>query len=110
MSKELKPQIYYYIRRGWFDQLVKFCDNTLAKKGKDIVLLYWKAYGLGCSGNLSDSIRLFESFQSRREIQFPVSLALLHFHKMSPVSDYETIGLLESELSVAEDVTVRSSI
>ena len=106
MSKEFKPQVYNYVRRGWHDQLINLCENMMAKKGKDPLALFWKAFGLGMSGSVNDALRLLESFQSRKDLQFPVTLALLYFHKKANPIDREAMASLKSELSIAEDVTV----
>ena len=105
-SKEFKPQIYYLIRHGYYEQLIKFCDTLLSKKGKDPVLVYWKAYGLGMSGNIPDCLRQLEGFQARKDMQYPVSLALLYFHKRSPQVDQDTVDSISAELPFAEEVTV----
>lgn len=106
MSKELKPQVYNYVRRGWYDQLINLCESVMAKKGKDPLALFWKAYGMGMSGSITDALRLFESFQSRKDLQFPVTLALMYFHKKATPVDREAVATLKSELSIAEDVAV----
>ena len=109
MSKELKPNIYNFIRRGWFDQLNALCDSVLSKKGKDPLTAFWKAFAIGMNGNITDSLRLLESFQSRKDLQFPVTLALMYFHKKATPIDREALASLKSELSSAEDVTVSLS-
>jgi hypothetical protein len=106
MSKEFKPQAYNFIRRKWFDQLIGLCDALTAKKGKDPLALYWKAFAIGMTGNPSDSLRLLETFQSRKDLQFPVTLTMLYFHKKITPVDRETMAQLKSELSIAEDVAV----
>ena len=106
MSREFKPQIYFLVRRGWYDQLNRFCVDIMAKKGKDPTAVFWKAFASGMSGDISESLRQLESFQSRRDMLLPVTLALLYFNQRLPVVDHEVIDSLNTELSVAEDVTV----
>ncbi len=110
MSREQKPQIYFLIRRGWYDQLNRFCVDMIAKKGKDPVAVFWKAFASGMSGDVSECLRQLESFQSRRDMLLPVTLALLYFHQRMPSVDHEVIESLNAELSVAEDVTVSQFI
>lgn len=106
MSKEFKPQAYNFIRRGWFDQLNTLCDSIMAKKGKDPLTAFWKAFTVGMTGNVTDCLRQLESFQSRKDLQFPVTLALMYFHKKTNPIDREAVAQLKSELSIAEDVAV----
>jgi hypothetical protein len=106
MSKELKPQIYYLIRRGWYGQVAQLCEQSMQKKGKEPIALYWHAFAMGMMGNFSDCFRELESFQSRRDLQYAVNVALLYFHKKTPHVDHEAVASLRTELSVAEDVTV----
>eukprot|EP00600_Ochromonadales_sp_CCMP1393_P000361 CAMPEP_0174983574 /NCGR_PEP_ID=MMETSP0004_2-20121128/17217_1 /TAXON_ID=420556 /ORGANISM="Ochromonas sp., Strain CCMP1393" /LENGTH=551 /DNA_ID=CAMNT_0016235837 /DNA_START=1 /DNA_END=1653 /DNA_ORIENTATION=- len=110
MSKEFKAQAYNFIRRGWYDQLIASCDAVMAKKGKDPLSLFWKAYGIGMNGNVNDALRTLEGFQSRKDLQFPVSLALMYFHKKAASVDREAVSNLKSELSIAEDVAKEAGL
>ena len=106
MSKENKSTIYYYIRRGWYGQLAQFCETAMTRKGKEPVTLFWHAFALGMSGSINDCLRELESFQARRDLQYAVNVALIHFHKKAAQVDKEAIASLKNELSIAEDVTV----
>ena len=105
MSKDYKSNIYYLIRRGFHDQLCGFCDSITQRKGKDPVSMFWKAYGLGMDGAFPQCVQQLESFSSRKDMQYPVTLALIYFHKRSPMGDREVVDTLRSELGIAEDVT-----
>ena len=118
MSREQKPQIYYYARRGWHNSMIKFCDEIMQKKGKDPTAIFWKAYALGMNDNFDECRRQLDSFSSRRDLQLPATMALIHFAKKQKVKqmqksyrgnngshvDHEYIDSLMSEMSVAEDV------
>ena len=107
MSKEIKPQIYFFARRGWYEQLGNICDAQISKKGKDPVSVFWKAFSLGMSGSTHDCTKLLETFQARRDMQYPANLALIYFLKRAPSVDHDAISSLQNELSISEDVTVR---
>lgn len=108
MSKEIKPLILYYVRNGWHDQLLKLCDLALSKKGKDNFATFWRAFAVGMTGNVPECMRQLESLQSRRDLQFPASLALIYFHKQLPVVDREALDNIRCELSVTKDVSTDS--
>lgn len=106
-DRDFKATAYYYIRRGWYDQLQDACD----KKGKDNlgITTFWKAYGVGASGNISECIRQLSNFHTRPDMQYPVQLALAYFHQKSSVVDHEAISSIRNSLTVSEDVAVSSS-
>lgn len=106
MSKELKAIVYYCIRRRWFNSAASHCDAFMLKKGKEPTALFWKAFAVGMCGNPGEALRLLDGFQSRRDLQLPVALAMMFFHKKSASTDREAINSLRSELAVAEDVAV----
>lgn len=106
MSKELKAIVYYCIRRRWFNSAAGHCDAFMLKKGKEPTALFWKAFVTGMCGNTGEALRLLDGFQSRRDLQLPVALAMMFFHKKSASTDREAINSLRSELAVAEDVAV----
>jgi len=110
MSREVKPQIYYLARRGWHEQMLRLCDSTIQKKGKDPVAVYWKAFALGMTGNITECKRQLDSFAQRRDMQLPVTMALLYFNKRATNPDREVIDALYSELHVAEDVTKEAGL
>lgn len=105
-----KAQVYYFLRRQWYQHVLQFCESAMAKKGKEPISLFWHAFALGMDGNISECLREFESFQSRKDLQYPVNAALLFFHKKASVIDHETVASLRSELSVSEDVAKEAGL
>jgi hypothetical protein len=57
-------------------------------------------------GNTKDSLKQFEMFQSRKDLQLPVTVALLHIQKMQVPLDRDAISALNSEIPIAEDLAV----
>jgi hypothetical protein len=115
MSREQKPIIYYLARRGWHDSLIRYCDQIMAKKGKDPTAVFWKAYALGMNDNFDECRRQLEGFASRRDLQFPATMALIHFAKRQQSrgqtrADHEYLDGLLSEMSVAEDVAKEAGL
>lgn len=64
------------------------------KKGVDPVLVFWKAFGIFKEGGTTEAIRELEMIQSRREIQFAATMALIFYHKHCRVVDNETVDQL----------------
>lgn len=106
-SKEFRPVFYYYIRRQWYSQLIALCDKVSDSRGnRDPIAVYWKAVGLGMNGEIDKCLRELEVFQARKDLQFPVTLAMIYFHKRAPSVDRETVRSLNAELSLSEDIAV----
>lgn len=95
-------------------------SGTNAQQGnKDPASLFWKSFAMGMdssSGALQQCIAELESYQARRDMQYPVTLALIYFmSKIGGVSgsgsksqvmrvDEEAITALKAERQIAEDV------
>jgi hypothetical protein len=106
MSKDQKAAIYYLLMRGYHGQLLTFCDSIISKKGKDPVSLFWKAFALGTSGNINEALHLLDSFQARKDLNYPVTMAMLYFHQRMQSIDHEAVEMLTAQLSATEDVAV----
>jgi hypothetical protein len=109
MSRDYKSTIYYLIRRGWHSQLVSLCDGAMQKKGKDPVSMFWKAFGLGMDGAFPQCVQQLEAFSSRKDMQYPMTLALIYFHRRLS-DDREAAESLSQELGIAEDVTKEAGL
>lgn len=106
MSREQKNIMYYLLTRGYYGQLLTLCDGIIAKKGKDPIPMFWKAVALGATGNINEALRQLDNFQARKDLQYPVSLAMLYFHQRAPVVDREAVEMLNSEINISEDIAV----
>lgn len=105
-----KSQIYYLFRRQWYQQSIQLCDSIMSKKGKEPIALFWHAFANGMIGNIHECLRELDSFQTRKDLQFPVNAALLYFHRKTMPIDHEMVASLKSELSVSEDVTKEAGL
>eukprot|EP01039_Chlorochromonas_danica_P002898 gene2898-3163_t len=110
MSKDLKPQLYYYIRRGWNDHVIQLCESSMAKKGKDPVTVFWHAFSLGRMGLIAEALSKLETLQSRKDLQLPMVVAMIYFHQRASSVDRETVRALKQDLSIAETVTKEAGL
>jgi hypothetical protein len=110
MSKEIRPVLYHYIRKRWFSQLVSSCNDALDRKGKDPILMFWKAFGMGMNGEVQEALQDFDAFHARKDLHFPVNSALLYFNKKLPQIDRDTVRTLSAELPIAEEVAKEAGI
>jgi hypothetical protein len=46
--------------------------------------MFWKAYALGMNGHIHECLQQLEIFSSRKDMQYPVTLAQIYFHSNSP--------------------------
>ena len=104
LERDFKSLLYYYIRRGWNDQLIDACD----KKGKDShgITMFWKAYALGASGNIPECLRQLAYFDNKSDMQYPVSLATAYFHQKAKAVDHDALTKAKQQMSISEDLTV----
>jgi tetratricopeptide repeat protein 21B len=110
MSKEFKAVSNYLLFRRQYDDLLRLCEVTITKKGKDPIVLFWKAFCIGMTGNSKEAIRQMDGFSSRKDMQFATTSAIIYFHSIQKPVDREAIETLKNELSITEDVTVNVAI
>lgn len=56
----------------------------------DPVYIFWKAFGIFKQGGMAEAIREVEAIQRRQDVQYPASVALLHYHNACKFPD--TVG------------------
>ena len=99
-----KAYIYYYCRRGWYNEIVAYCDGIMARKGKEPTAIFWKAFGLGMSQGLERARQELEVFHNRRDLQLPVTVALLYFAKEERAQSSATITFPNDQVLQVEGV------
>ncbi|CAE7903205.1 ttc21b, partial [Symbiodinium sp. KB8] len=96
-------QINHYARAGLFRHIQTVCDEVIKKRGKDPTLVFWKSYALAMEGSHAEAVRTLEAVASHRDIEFPATCALIHYHRSSRKVDRSAIGALEATLKSAEE-------
>lgn len=109
-TQQFRPTLYHYIRRGWYTQQINFCNDVISKKGRDPAVLFWRAFALGMTNKIDQFEKIMETFSSRKDMNYPVTLALLYFCQRKPVVDSYFVDKYNAELSVAEDITKEAGI
>lgn len=99
--EEILAQINYYCREQLWHSIVNLCDYEM-KKGVDPVLVFWKGFGIFKEGSTTEAIREVEMIQSRREISYAATTALIYYHEHCRVVDYETVDTLKMSAEGAE--------
>lgn len=61
---------------------------------------------MGMTGDIDGCLREYDAFHARKDLQFPVNLAMVYFHKKAANVDREALRSITSELPLAEDVAV----
>ncbi|CAM9140679.1 unnamed protein product [Discosporangium mesarthrocarpum] len=99
-----KSLISYYLREGLYQHVVDEATSQIKKRGNDSYLLFWKAFALGMQGCVPEAIREFESIKSKRDVEYGVVVALLHFHGKAKMIDREAVEMLSATLTITEDM------
>lgn len=100
----------YYAREGFWGhvehEMSKLLATGITENSRNH---WWRAIAVGflammSSGKvrLGEVVRELTSMKSKRDLELPSIVALIHFHKVHDVVDHQEVDELESELSVAE--------
>jgi len=107
---QAKPVIHYYAQAKWYRHVNRAASSGLSRKGNDTTLLFWKHLSVGMEGDYNGAIRELESLRNKRDVEFPVTAALVHIHKMCARKDYDAISALEMQLETCEGSASENSI
>ncbi|XP_068790276.1 tetratricopeptide repeat protein 21A [Struthio camelus] len=95
--------IVYYAQEKYFHQLRQFADLELKKQTSDPVLLFFKAYGTLCLGQIQDAILQLENVRkSHSDVSLCCLLALIYAHKRCKNIDLEAVLELKNKLKEAK--------
>uniref|UniRef100_A0A8C7ECY3 Tetratricopeptide repeat domain 21A n=1 Tax=Nothoprocta perdicaria TaxID=30464 RepID=A0A8C7ECY3_NOTPE len=91
--------VVYYAQEKYFHQLRQFAESELKKQLNDPVLLFFKAFGSLCLGQIQDAILQLESVRKNHsDVSLGCLLALIYAHKRCKNIDLEAVFELKSKL------------
>ena len=102
-NADWRPSVHYNAREGHYRAVADECSALLQRRSGDGPLLWWKAISTGLEGSSSEAIRMLTELRGRRDLELPVSLALLHFHRRARNVDSMEVDQLEDISSSAKD-------
>ncbi|RLN44133.1 hypothetical protein BBJ28_00010612 [Nothophytophthora sp. Chile5] len=103
--------INFYLRKGWYDHVQRLCEQLLEKKGRDAVVLFWRAFGIVLERSYSSAIRELENLKkSGRDVELPCLHALIFAHSQCKHVDHDEVAQLELQLCMAEESASDASL
>ena len=100
---EIESLINYYARERMYRNIQTVCSEVLKKRGNDVVLQFWRAFGLACEGSTNEAIRTFENLLRKRDAELAVVMALIHTHGQAKLVDHQAVSALEDQVTAAEN-------
>eukprot|EP00696_Hemimastix_kukwesjijk_P007155 gnl/Hemi2/1906_TR679_c0_g1_i1.p1 gnl/Hemi2/1906_TR679_c0_g1~~gnl/Hemi2/1906_TR679_c0_g1_i1.p1 ORF type:complete len:298 (+),score=99.16 gnl/Hemi2/1906_TR679_c0_g1_i1:70-963(+) len=100
---DLQVSINYYARQGLFRHIQLMCGSSLKKRGDDVSIMFWLAFGKALAGDLSEAIRDYENVRLKaRDLNLAVLVAMMHAYKRFKIVDQAKVDDLSTQMVVAE--------
>ncbi|KAL0591594.1 hypothetical protein ABG067_001192 [Albugo candida] len=95
--------IHYYLYKGWIGHVQQLCESILEKQGNDVIILFWRAFGIILEGSFSSAVRELDSLKRKKEVELPCLHALVYAHSRCKNIDHEEVAHLELQIVMAEE-------
>eukprot|EP00033_Pygsuia_biforma_P003684 GCRY01004036.1.p1 GENE.GCRY01004036.1~~GCRY01004036.1.p1 ORF type:complete len:948 (-),score=254.42 GCRY01004036.1:6-2849(-) len=103
MNEEVFSLIHYYIREQLHSHVQLICADELSKRGHDVVMHFWHAFGLFRDGRLQEAASELNSLKSKRDVQLACIIVLTRIYQSPQMEDIEMVASLEAEQMMAEE-------
>ncbi|CEG46469.1 Tetratricopeptide TPR1 [Plasmopara halstedii] len=101
---DFRVLINYYLRKGWYDHVQRFCEQILERNGNDPAILFWRAFGIVLERSYSSGIRELGNLkQTGRGVELPCLYALIYAHTQCKHVDHDEVAQLELQLVIVEE-------
>lgn len=91
--EESHTYVYYYIREGLWRSLIHFCKEADDRYG-DPFFIFWRAFAIYKEGNPSQAVNELQQIETKRELQWATTKALIFYHNKCSSPDRRTIDQL----------------